>query len=99
MNPRIAPLRELLLLTRVELRRLLRTDEVYRYVLLPALFGLPVLLFGTVLLASARGPSLTVAVPRELPSLPVGAELESARCRVIPSACCSWACSSSSRRR
>lgn len=60
-------LRTLAVLTRVELLRLVRTDEVWRYLLLPALLLLPVLLFTAVLVTSLLGSAGKVAVPHALP--------------------------------
>ncbi len=54
-------------LTTAELRRLLRTDEVWRYLLLPALLGLPALLMTSVLALSLAGSVGTIAVPTRLP--------------------------------
>ncbi|MFN7147063.1 MAG: hypothetical protein ACK4YP_25060, partial [Myxococcota bacterium] len=64
-------------LTRAELLRLVRTEEVWRYLLLPALLLLPAVVFVAVLVVSLRGPDATVAVPPSLPAeLDVVRELE-----------------------
>jgi hypothetical protein len=68
-------LRAVVVLTRAELLRLTRTDEVWRYLLLPALLLLPVSLFGAVLLMSLLGKYGTVAVPPDA-ELDLAAQLE-----------------------
>lgn len=69
--------RELRLLLGMELTRLWRTSEVLRFIVLPALVGLPVLVFGVVMASSMRGPRATIAVPAELPpELAIAANLE-----------------------
>lgn len=68
-------LRAVVVLTRAELVRHLRTDEVWRYLLLPALLLLPVSLFGAVLLMSLFGKEGTVAVPPDA-ELDLTAQLE-----------------------
>ncbi len=55
-------------LTGMELRRLFRSQEVYRYCLIPATFGMSVVMAVSVLIASALvDPTRTVAVPLDLP--------------------------------
>lgn len=61
-------LRELRLLVRMELMRLWRTSEVLRFIVLPALVGLPVLVFAVVMATSMRGPRATIAAPADLPA-------------------------------
>ncbi len=59
---------QLLVLSRVELTRLLRTEQVHRYVLLPALLVLPLTVLGATLVVSFFEPeSRVVAVPADLP--------------------------------
>jgi hypothetical protein len=58
---------ELLVLTRMELARLFRTEQVYAYLLLPALLILPAAVFGTVLVTSASGPAGKIALCADLP--------------------------------
>lgn len=71
----IRALREIRLLLGVELLRMWRTSEIIRFILLPALVGLPVLVFGVVLAGSMRGPRADLALP---PQLPVELDLEAA---------------------
>lgn len=71
-------------LTRAELLRLVRTEEVWRYLLLPALLLLPAVVFGAVLVVSLRGAGATVAVPPTLPAeLDIVEELEAQRLDVV----------------
>lgn len=56
-------------LTGMELRRLFRSPEIYRYCLIPATFGMSVVMAVSVLIASALArPTRTVAVPPDLPA-------------------------------
>lgn len=57
-----------IVLLRMELRRLFRTEEVFLYALLPALLGLPALGFTGVLAASFLGQEGVVALPPDLPA-------------------------------
>jgi len=55
-------------LTGMELRRLFRSQEVYRYCLIPATFGVSVVMAASVLIVSAlAAPTRTIAVPHALP--------------------------------
>lgn len=82
-----ASVRETLIFVQMEALRLSRTDEVYRYLLLPSLLGIPVLLFGVVEALSIQGPAATVAVPSTLPpELDVTAALEARNVQVFPEA-------------
>lgn len=58
----------LLALLQAEVRRLVRTPQVYLYVVLPALLLLPCGVFIGVVLLSLSGPGQTVALPLELPA-------------------------------
>lgn len=79
-------LRDLLILTTMELRRYARTSDIFRYLLLPALLGIPTLLYVTTLLVSLRGGAGSLAVPLDLPEeLDLVHRLESAEVKVIPS--------------
>ena len=81
-------------LTRAELLRLLRTEEVWRYLLLPALLIVPVMVFGGVMVMSLRGASARVAVPPDLPEelgLMQALEAENLEVVVLDDPAAAWA--------
>lgn len=65
--PLLRPLRQLWALTRVEALRLLRTEQIYRYVLLPALLLVPAVLAISLMVATFFEEPTVVALPTELP--------------------------------
>ncbi len=77
-------IRSLAVLTRVELLRLLRTREVHLFLLLPALFGVPLLAAVILMVSSWSGGSVAIALPLDLPEeLQVQESLEHGLVRVV----------------
>lgn len=77
----------------MELLRLWRTSEVLRFILLPALVGLPVIVFGVVMATSMRSTRATIAIPDDLPiELGIASALEEDRLglRVVADPRASW---------
>jgi hypothetical protein len=75
------------LLTRTEIVRLARTEQVYRYFLVPTLVGIPVSLMIAVLVASFGSEKGRVAVPLGLSTdLAIVAALEAEKLTVVPAA-------------
>jgi ABC-type Na+ efflux pump permease subunit len=77
-------MRSLWVLTRVELLRLFRTREVHLFLLLPALFGVPLVAAVALVVSSWAGGSVSVALPPDLPAdLQVQESLEADLVRVV----------------
>jgi hypothetical protein len=85
--------RAVVALTEAELTRLVRTEEVWRYLMLPALLLLPGSLFAVVAVMSALGPTGEVALPPDVPvalEIPRRLEEDNVSVRVVDDPAAAW---------